>query len=65
MQRVLQENSPEERQVCLLGGQELSCGQEKKKPLPVLPLPEVPGRGDGEGGGEDGQSQGQERSSSN
>ena len=30
--------------------------------MPVLPLPEVPGGGDGEGGGEDGQPQGPEGS---
>ena len=32
------------------GGQELPGGQAAAKPLPVLPLPEVPGRGHGQGG---------------
>jgi len=31
--------------------EELSSGQATSQPLPVLPLPEVPGRGHGEGGG--------------
>ena len=46
-------------QVRVPGGQELPGGQAAAEPLPVLPLPEVPGRGDGEGGGEDGQSEGE------
>ena len=58
LQGILQEDGAEERQVRLPGRQELPGGQEEEKPLPVLPLPEVPGRGDGEGGGEDGQSEG-------
>ena len=65
LQGVLQEDRAEERQVRLPGGQELPSGQEEKKPLPVLSVPEVPGLRDGEGGGEDGWSQGPERSSSN
>ena len=32
------------------GGQELPGGQAAAEPLPVLPLPEVPGRGHGQGG---------------
>ena len=56
LQGLLQEDSAEERQVRLPGGQELSGGQAEKKPLPVLPLPEVFDGGDGERGGEDGQS---------
>ena len=64
LQGVLQEDSAEERQVRLPGGQELPGGQAEKKPLPVLPFPEVSGRGDGEGGGEDGQSEGEAREAS-
>ena len=59
LQGVLQEDSAEERQVRLPGGQELPGGQAEKKPLPVLPLPEVFDGGDGEGGGEDGQPKGE------
>ena len=60
LQGILQEDSAEERQVRLPGGQELPGGQAEKKPLPVLPLPEVFDGGDGEGGGEDGQLEGEE-----
>ena len=60
LQGLLQEDSAEERQVRLPGGQELPGGQAEKKPLPVLPLPEVFDGGDGERGGEDGQSEGEE-----
>ena len=38
-------------QVRVPGGQELPGGQAAAEPLPVLPLPEVPGRGHGQGGG--------------
>ena len=58
LQGVLQEDSAEERQVRLPGGQELPSGQEEENPLPVLSVPEVFDGGDGEGGGEDGQSKG-------
>ena len=60
LQGILQEDSAEERQVRLPGGQELPGGQAEKKPLPVLPIPEVFDGGDGEGGGEDGQPKGEE-----
>ena len=60
LQGILQEDSAEERQVRLPCGQELPGGQAEKKPLPVLPLPEVFDGGDGEGGGEDGQPKGEE-----
>ena len=65
LQGILQEDSAEERQVRLPGGQELPGGQAEKKPLPVLPFTEVPGRGDGAGGGEDGQPKGKEGEASN
>lgn len=42
-------HSTEECQVHLPGKQGLPCGQEAAEPLPVLPLPEVPGCGHGEG----------------
>lgn len=41
-------NRSEEFQICLLGQQGLSRGQEEAEPLPVLPLPEVSGSWDGE-----------------
>ena len=65
LQGVLQEDGAEERQVRVSGGQELPRGQAEEEPLPVLQVPEVPGRGDGEGGGQNRQPQGEERSSSN
>ena len=64
LQGVLQEDGAEERQVRVSGGQELPRGQAEEEPLPVLQVPEVPGRGDGEGGGQNRQPQGPERSSS-
>ena len=65
LQGVLQENCPEEREVCVSSRQELPGGQEEEKPLPVLSVPEVPVLRDGEGGGEDGQPEGKKRKTSN
>ena len=41
-------NSTEERKVRVLGQQELHSGQAKKEQMPVLPISEVSGGGDGE-----------------
>lgn len=51
LQGILQADGPEGLQVCVPGGQELSGGQEAAESLPVLPVPEVSGRGNGQGGG--------------
>ncbi|CAN0229505.1 unnamed protein product [Bubo scandiacus] len=51
LQGLLQAHGAEKRQVRLPGQQELPGGQTPPQPLPVLPLPEVPGRRHGQGGG--------------
>ena len=61
LQGILQADRPEERQVRLPRRQELSGGQAAAQPVPVLPLPKVPGGGDGEGGGADGRAEGAAR----
>ena len=50
LQGILQEDCAEERQVRLPGGQELPRRQAEAEPVPVLPLPEVPGCRHGQGG---------------
>lgn len=45
---VLTADGPEKRQVRVPGQQKLSSGQEEEEPLPVLPLSEVPGGGNGQ-----------------
>ena len=50
LQGFLQADCAEERQVRLPGGQELPRRQAEAEPVPVLPLPEVPGCRHGQGG---------------
>ena len=65
LQGILQENCPEERQVCLPGWQELSCGQETEEQMSVLSLPEVFGSRDGEGSCKNRQPQRKKRPTAN
>lgn len=45
---LLTANCPEKCKVCVPRQQKLSSGQEEEEPLPVLPLSEVSGGGDGQ-----------------
>lgn len=45
---VLTANGPEKCKIRVSGQQKLYSGQEEEEPLPVLPLSEVSGGGDGQ-----------------